>query len=35
MGRWPDDRRSTLITFLLIFLLTPLLFWLAWWFVRG
>jgi hypothetical protein len=33
MGRWPDDRRSNLITLLLIFVLTPALFYLAWWFV--
>jgi hypothetical protein len=35
MGRWPDDKRSTLTTFALIFLLFPLLCALAWWFVRG
>ena len=35
MGRWPDQSRSTLITFLLIFVLFPLLALLAWWFVRG
>jgi hypothetical protein len=34
MGRWPDERRATLVTFLLIFVLLPLLAWLAWWFVR-
>jgi len=35
MGRWPDEKRSTLITALLIFGLFPLLAWLTWWFVRG
>jgi|GEM_PF-622298 len=35
MGRWPDDRRSTLVTALLIFVLFPALCWLTWWFVRG
>lgn len=34
MGRWPEDRRSNLITLLLIFVLTPTLFYLAWWFVN-
>jgi len=34
MARWPDDTRSTLTTFALIFLLLPALCWLAWWFVR-
>jgi len=35
MGRWPDNTRSTATTFLLIFVLFPLLCLLAWWFVRG
>lgn len=35
MGRWPDNSRSTLITFLMIFLLFPLLAWLCVWFMRG
>lgn len=35
MGRWPDNARSTLLTFVLIFVLVPLLFWLAYLFVRG
>ncbi|MCH7685762.1 MAG: hypothetical protein IH899_03620 [Planctomycetes bacterium] len=35
MGRWPDQSRSTWTTFLLIFVLFPLLALLAWWFVRG
>jgi cytochrome oxidase assembly protein ShyY1 len=34
MGRWPEDRRSNLITLLLIFMLTPILCYLAWWFVN-
>jgi len=29
MGRWPDSRRSTLIGFLLIFVLFPVLAWLC------
>jgi hypothetical protein len=33
MARWPDNFRGTLITFLLVFVLFPLLCWLAWWFV--
>jgi len=35
MGRWPDDTRSQLTTFLLIFLLLPALCYLAWWFLKG
>lgn len=35
MARWPDHLRSNLSTFLLIFVLFPLLAWLAWWFVKG
>jgi len=34
MGRWPDDRYGTLITAVLIFIVFPLLCWLAWRFVR-
>lgn len=34
MGRWPEETRSTLITFGLIFILFPLLAALAWWFVN-
>lgn len=34
MGRWPDNHRSTLLTFVLIFVLFPLLCWLCWWFVQ-
>jgi hypothetical protein len=34
MGRWPDNPRSTLVGFVLVFLFLPLLCWLAWWFVR-
>jgi len=34
MGRWPDNPRSTLIGFLLIFVLFPLLAWLCLWFTR-
>ena len=35
MGRWPDNRRSNLIAFALIFVLFPLLAWLAYAWVRG
>lgn len=35
MGRWPDNRRATWLTILLIFGLFPLLCALAVWFVRG
>lgn len=35
MGRWPDDKRSTWITALLIFLLFPFLCWLAMWWMRS
>ena len=34
MGRWPDNQRSTIITFLLLFGLFPLLCLLALWFVN-
>lgn len=34
MGRWPDSQRSNLVTFLLMFVLTPILCALAWWFVK-
>jgi hypothetical protein len=35
MGRWPDEARTTWTTALLIFVLFPLLCWLAIWYVRG
>lgn len=35
MARWPDNPRANLIGFGLIFILLPLLCWLAWWFVKG
>jgi hypothetical protein len=35
MGRWPDEKRTTLVTALLMFVLFPALCWLTWWFVRG
>lgn len=35
MGRWPDNKRSTLTTFALIFLLFPALAWLCVKFVGG
>jgi hypothetical protein len=31
MARWPDNARTNLIGFGLVFVLTPLLCWLAWW----
>ena len=34
VGRWPDKSRSALTTFVLIFVLFPLLCLLAWWFVE-
>ncbi len=34
MGRWPDSKRSTLTTALLMFVLFPLLCLLAWWYVN-
>lgn len=34
MGRWPDKPRSQWATFGILFVLFPLLCWLAWWFVR-
>lgn len=35
MGRWPDDSRSTRLTFFLIFVAFPLLAWLCVRFMRG
>jgi len=35
MARWPDNPRANIIAVGLMFVLLPLLFWLAWWFVRG
>ena len=35
MARWPDNLRANLIAAVLIFLLTPALCWLAWWWLRG
>lgn len=35
MARWPDNIRATLLTALLIFVLFPLLCFLAWWFVTS
>lgn len=35
MARWPDNWKSNAVTFALIFLLFPLLCWLAIRFVRG
>jgi hypothetical protein len=34
MARWPDNWRSNLIAGLLIFVLLPVLCWLAWAYVR-
>jgi len=34
MARWPDQFRSNLIAILLIFVLFPVLCWLAWWWVK-
>ncbi len=34
MGRWPDNSRSTLVTFALIFVLFPALCLACWWFVN-
>ncbi len=34
MGRWPDEKRSQFQTFGIMFVLFPLLAWLAWWFVK-
>jgi hypothetical protein len=31
MARWPDNTRANLVSFALVFLLLPLLCWLAWW----
>ncbi|RMG33836.1 MAG: hypothetical protein D6725_15180 [Planctomycetota bacterium] len=33
MGRWPDSTRATIATALLLFVVFPLLCWLAWWWV--
>jgi hypothetical protein len=33
MGRWPNQKRMDVTTALLIFVLFPLLAWLAWWYV--
>lgn len=33
MGRWPDNRRSTLVTIGLIFVLFPLVAWFCIWFI--
>lgn len=35
MARWPDNTRANIVALALIFLLTPLLCWLAWWWLRG
>jgi hypothetical protein len=35
MGRWPDNNRSTMMTAVLIFVVFPLLCWLAIRFVNG
>ena len=35
MGRWPDNRNSTIVTAVLIFVLFPLLCWLAIRYVQG
>ena len=35
MGRWPNQTRSTIVTAALMFVLFPILAWLAWWFVKG
>jgi hypothetical protein len=35
MGRWPDNNRSTMMTAALIFVVFPLLCWLALRFVNG
>lgn len=35
MARWPDNQRANLIAFSLIFVLLPLLCWLALRYVRG
>ncbi len=34
MGRWPDNTRATVTTAILLFVVFPLLCWLAWWWVR-
>jgi len=34
MGRWPDSRRSTWTTIVLMFVLFPALCWICWWFVN-
>jgi hypothetical protein len=35
MARWPDNARANVIALLLIFVLLPLLCWLAWRWVTG
>ena len=35
MGRWPNEQRGTWTTLLIMFVVFPLLAWLAWWWVRG
>lgn len=35
MARWPDNSRANVIGMALVFGLTPLLCWLAWWWLRG
>jgi hypothetical protein len=34
MARWPDNARANLIALGMIFVLLPLLCWLAWWYVK-
>lgn len=34
MARWPDNWKSNLIGFLIVFVLTPVLFYLAWWWMN-
>ena len=31
MARWPDNWKSNLLGFLIVFVLFPVLCWLAWW----
>jgi hypothetical protein len=35
MARWPDDPRSIVTTMLLVFVVFPLLCFLAYWYIRG
>jgi len=35
MARWPDNWKSNLLGFLIVFVLFPLLCWLAWWWLQG